>query len=416
MKIKKYVAKSMREALVEIRNELGESAVILKTRKLPGKGFPFTGADIEVTAAIDDGAIPQAAFPEINIKGAVPLGIPETGVYNRPRSSSIVDTAEPVAIKAWRPPVVRTAKRNEAAQPVVCKKDDREIIGLKEDIRQLTDLVKTVVKNGGKKVEGGFNGGWGVLYKRLVDSEVKPVIAAHLIERMVDGKAELVNGGAEEKMVELLRSHFPSSGPIKCKKNGPRVVAFVGPTGSGKTTTIAKLVAHCCLGKKRSVSIITADTYRIAAIEQIKAFADIVKVRLHVVFTPAEVKAALAACVHDDLVFIDTAGRSHRETGHLTELKAMLDALHPDEVHCVVSAMTKDSDLKATAERYARIGANRLLFTKLDETMHVGNVFNTISETRLPASFFTFGQNVPDDIELAQPARFVHRLWEETAA
>jgi flagellar biosynthesis protein FlhF len=78
--------------------------------------------------------------------------------------------------------------------------------------------------------------------------------------------------------------------------------------------------------------------------------------------------------------------------------------------------MTKDSDLKATAERYARIGANRLLFTKLDETMHVGNVFNTISETRLPASFFTFGQNVPDDIELAQPARFVHRLWEETAA
>ena len=416
MKIKKYVAKTMREALIEIRNELGESAIILKTRKFPGKGFPFSGTDIEVTAAIDDGAMPQPAFPEINVKGAVPLCVPETGVYNRPRTSCIVDTAEPVAVKAWRPPVVRTVKYREAAQPVASGKDDSEIIGLKEDIRQLADLVKTIVKNGGKKVEGGFNGGWGVLYRRLVDSEVKPVIAAHLIERMVDGEAALANGGAEEKMVELLKSHFPSSGPIRCKKNGPRMVAFVGPTGAGKTTTIAKLVAHCCLGKKRRVSIITADTYRIAAIEQIRAFADIVKVRLHVVFTPAEIKAALAACVHDDLVFIDTAGRSCLEAGHFAELKTMLDAMHPDEIHCVVSATTKDSDLKATVERYGSIGANRLLFTKLDETMHVGNVFNTISETRMPASFFTFGQSVPDDIELAQPARFVQRLWEETAA
>jgi flagellar biosynthesis protein FlhF len=416
MKIKKYVAKTMREALIEIRNELGDSAIILKTRKLPGKGFPFSGADIEVTAAIDDGAIPQPAFPEINVKGALPLCIPESGVYNRPRSSCIVDTAEPVAIKAWRPPIIKTDGHRGPPQPETIGKEEHELTGLKEDIRQLADLVKSVVKNGGKNVEGGFNGGWGVLYKRLVDSEVKPVIAAHMIERMVDGEAELANGGAEEKMVELLKSHFPSSGPIKCKKNGPRIVAFVGPTGAGKTTTIAKLVAHCCLGKKRSVSIITADTYRIAAIEQIRTFADIVKVRLHVVFTPAEVKAALAACVNDDLVFIDTAGRSRRETDHLADLKTMLGAIHPDEIHCVVSATTKDSDLKATVERYGSIGANRLLFTKLDETMHVGNVFNTISETRMPASFFTFGQSVPDDIELAQPARFVQRLWEETTA
>jgi flagellar biosynthesis protein FlhF len=416
MKIKKYVAKTMREALIAIRGELGEGAIILKTRKLPGKGFPFSGADIEVTAAIDDGAIPQPAFPEINVKGAIPLCVPETGVYNRPRSSCIVDMAEPVAIKAWRPPTFKTDGHRGAPLSKTIDKDERELTGLKEDIRQLTDLVKTVVKNGGKKVEGGFNGGWAVLYKRLVDSEVKPIIAAHLIERMVDGEAEPANGGAGGNMVEFLKNHFPSSGPIKCKKNGPRIVAFVGPTGAGKTTTIAKLVAHCCLGKKRSVSIITADTYRIAAIEQIRAFADIVKVRLHVVFTPAEVKAALAACVNDDLVFIDTAGRSRRETEHLSELKTMLDAIHPDEIHCVVSATTKDSDLLATVERYSRIGANRLLFTKLDETMHVGNVFNTVSETRMPASFFTFGQSVPDDIELAQPARFVQRMWEETTA
>jgi flagellar biosynthesis protein FlhF len=416
VRIKKYVAKSMREALVEIRNELGESAIILKTRKMAGKGFPFSNAEIEVTAAVDDGAIPEPAFPHISVKGAVPLSSGETGIYNRPRTSCIVDTAQPVAIKPWRPPVIKTTRNKEAPVAVAIDKEDNSLIEIKEDIRQLADMVKSVLKGGGRTTEGGFNGGWGVLYKRLVDSEVKPVIAAHLIESMVGDEAALADGQVEEKIVALLKSQFPSAGPIKCKKNGPKLVAFVGPTGAGKTTTIAKLVAHCCLGKKRPVSIITADTYRIAAIDQMRAFADIVKVRMQAVFSPAEVPAALASCVNDDLVFIDTAGRSHRETGHLRELKNMLDALCPDEVHCVVSAMTKDSDLLSTVERFRAIGANRILFTKLDETMHVGNVFNTISETNMPASFFTFGQSVPDDIELAQPARFVQRLWEGIAA
>ena len=131
MKIKKYV-------------ELGDSAIILKTRKLPGKVFPFSGADIEVTAAIDDGAIPQPAFPEINVKGAIPLCAPESGVYNRPRSSCIVDTAEPVAIKAWRPPIIKTDGHRGTTQPGTIENEERELTGLKEDIRQLADLVKTV--------------------------------------------------------------------------------------------------------------------------------------------------------------------------------------------------------------------------------------------------------------------------------
>jgi flagellar biosynthesis protein FlhF len=217
-------------------------------------------------------------------------------------------------------------------------------------------------------------------------------------------------------MLELLRSHFPVSGPIKCKKKGPMVVAFVGPTGSGKTTTLAKLAAHCCLSKSKRVSLITADTYRIAAIDQIRTFADIVKVELQVVFSPEEVVAALGACVNDDLVFVDTAGRSQRNSAHMEELKTLLGAIHPDEVHLVMSATTKDSDLLDTVTRYREIGANRLLFTKLDETAHIGNIFNVVTASNMPVSFFAFGQSVPDDIELAQPTRFVQRLWEGSAA
>ncbi|MBN1129530.1 MAG: 50S ribosome-binding GTPase, partial [Chitinispirillaceae bacterium] len=299
---------------------------------------------------------------------------------------------------------------------VVAEKEENSLMELRNDIKQLAGMVRSVVRDGGRKTEHGFDGGWGILYKRLIDSEVKPVIAAHLIENLACDTADFSTARAEEKITALLKSHFPSAGPIQCKKNGPKVVAFVGPTGAGKTTTIAKLVAHCRLGKKRNVSIITADTYRIAAIEQIKAFADIVNVPLRTLFSPQEATAALAACVNDDLVFVDTAGRGHRDGAHLQELKETLDALRPDEIHCVVSATTKDSDLLSTLARYRAIGADRVLFTKLDETAHVGNVFNTISETSMPASFFTFGQGVPDDIELAQPARFVKRLWEGVAA
>jgi flagellar biosynthesis protein FlhF len=255
-----------------------------------------------------------------------------------------------------------------------------------------------------------------VLYKRLVHAEVKPVIAERLVGSMKSDEAALTNGKAEEKLISLLKGHFPATGPIKCNKRGPRLVTLVGPTGSGKTTTIAKLVAHCCLGKKRKVSIITADTYRIAAIDQIRAFADIVKVPLHTVFSVGELRPALAACLNDDLVFIDTAGRSRTEESHMKELENVLRIMRPDEVHCVVSATTKDSDLLATVGQYRAIGADRLLFTKLDETMHIGNIFNTTSESGMPASFFTTGQSVPEDIELAQPGRFVQRLWQETAA
>ena len=161
------------------------------------------------------------------------------------------------------------------------------------------------------------------------------------------------------------------------------------------------------------MSIITADTYRIAAIEQIRTFADIVKVGLQVVFSSEEIPAAMRECAEDDLVFVDTAGRSQRNTEHMEELKGLIDTLHPDEVHLVLSATTKDSDLLDIVKRYKSININRLLFTKLDETVKVGSIFNLVSEVKIPVSYFTFGQSVPDDIELARPAGFVARLWED---
>jgi flagellar biosynthesis protein FlhF len=321
-----------------------------------------------------------------------------------------------VELRPWKPPVLTSAGKKQPAIPNEKEPNDARYDELKEDLKNLTAMVTSALEKGGTSAEAGFEGGWSILYKKLIDSEVHSDIAGALIKNLQGGIVPADGASAENKMVELLQAQFPVTGPIKCRKKGPVVIAFTGPTGSGKTTTLAKLVANCRLNKSKKVSIITADTYRIAAIEQIRVFADIVKAGLQVVFSPEEAGAALAACSGDDLVFVDTAGRSPHDSEHMEELKRYLAALHPDEVHCVISATTKDSDLRDAVERFRGIGADRLLFTKLDETGTVGNIFNTVKTCSMPVSFFTFGQSVPDDIELARPARFVSRLWEGKAA
>jgi flagellar biosynthesis protein FlhF len=282
---------------------------------------------------------------------------------------------------------------------------------LREDIREAKDLLRAILRTGETSAAGGFAGSWAVLYKRLVDAEVKPELANELLQQVKNAKAD-GEARIEKRFVSVLGERFAVSGPITLKNEGPTIAAFVGPTGSGKTTTIAKIAAHYALSAKKNVSIITADTYRIAAIEQIRAFADIVGISLQILFSPAEVRDALTACENDDLVLVDTAGRSRRNSVHMKELGEFVTALKPHEIHCVLSAGTKDSDLRQTIRRFGTCGVNRLLFTKLDETERVGNIYNISAESGIPVSYFTVGQSVPDDIELAQPSRFVQKLWE----
>lgn len=420
MRIKKFTAGSMREALMQIKNELGEEAIILKSRKLPKKVFSLGAQDeVEVTAAIDETAAPSGVL--------LPLAMKNTGVYGRPRVSNVIDPSDPGApkIKPWRPMddnlkhELRGIRQAETAtiqkgELTENRQEQLQIMELKENIRELRDLVKTVLQNGSSAAAGGFTGGWAVLYKRLVDSEVNAAIATELIKEVSAMDILLSDVQAERKFTAALERILPVAGPLRLKKKGPLIVAFVGPTGSGKTTTLAKLAAHCRISKKKKISIITADTYRIAAIEQIRMFADIVKVGLQIIFSPDELPAALEACAEDDIVFVDTAGRSQRHSGHMDDIKEFLNALQADEIHLVLSATTKDSDQTDCVERYRPLGINRLLFTKLDETIRVGNILNVVHTSGLPVSYFTFGQSVPDDIEVAQTTRFVQRLWEGT--
>jgi flagellar biosynthesis protein FlhF len=399
MRIKKYTAPTMRHALSLIRQELGEEAVILKSRKLPRKLFALGSSDeIEVTAAVDDeGRKADEIFSPLHMK--------ETGVYSR--------TAKPASAFP-QPPARKTPESGSSPAPAPAT-GPFPMAEIRDDIRELKDLLRKAMKNGDQAPAGEFSAGWGGLYGRLLDAEVKPELAARLI-RAIQEQSPGDGAPEEKKLADILACQFPVSGPILLHPDKTATIAFVGPTGSGKTTTLAKLAAHLVVNKGKRVSIITADTYRIAAIEQVRTFADIVGIGLQVVFAPDEVAPAMAACENDDVVLIDTAGRSQRNTEHMTHLANLLAALKPDETHLVLSAGTKDSDLVDAIERYRAVGADRLAFTKLDETVRLGNVFNAVNKCNLPVSYFTFGQSIPDDIELATAGRFVARLWEPAKA
>ena len=189
-----------------------------------------------------------------------------------------------------------------------------------------------------------------------------------------------------------------------------RLVALVGPTGVGKTTTIAKLAANFRLREKRRVGLITVDTYRIAAVEQLRTYADIIDLPMEVVSTPREMHQAVARMADLDLILMDTAGRSPRDEVQIQELKSMLAEAMPDEVHLVLSSVASAKSLANTAEQFAAVGTTALVLTKLDEAASLGNLLPLVRSSRLPLSYLTHGQNVPDDIAPADAGRLARLI------
>ncbi|MDW7675076.1 MAG: GTPase, partial [Bacillota bacterium] len=212
-------------------------------------------------------------------------------------------------------------------------------------------------------------------------------------------------------LIDLIEDMLKNVAPIDISAEKQKKVAFIGPTGVGKTTTIAKLAAHFTILEKKQVGLITADTYRIAAVEQLKTYAEIIGVPLEVVFTPEEMKRGLAKFAEKDIVLIDTAGRSHKNQLHMSELRSFLnyDTTIDIEKVLVLSAASKNIDLYEIVDKYSSdIIIDKIIFTKLDETSTFGPLLNISYKSKKALSYLTTGQNVPDDIELANPQRIAN--------
>jgi flagellar biosynthesis protein FlhF len=237
--------------------------------------------------------------------------------------------------------------------------------------------------------------------------EVTEEIVSELIGRLqmeLTGR-ELAEGElAREKLVGLIAESIPTRQEV-IDSGTRRVMALVGPTGVGKTTTIAKLAARFALIEGRKVGLITVDTYRIAAVDQLRTYAEIIEVPLRTVLSPGELHQAVNAMGDKDVILIDTAGRSPNDRMRLNQLRGFLAAAEADEVHLVVSAACNRASAAKTVDNFLPLGANRLIVTKLDEAETFGVILNVATAAHAAVSYVTTGQEVPDDIAPADSRR-----------
>lgn len=372
-------------ALALVRRELGPDAAVLHTREVRGSRFLglLPGSrQIEVTASRD-----------INVPRRLPARTPAP-------EKAVVETAAPVAAPA---PVA-------VASPVQETRLSHQVQG------QLSAL-QAMVKDLCRQSKGPSHGEWPEelfrLFADLLDAELSEDLARELVERVRSNPKIDV-----ESDPMMLRAHVAGmieedirvAGPIKVTPGRCRLAALVGPTGVGKTTTIAKLAANFRLKEKRRVGLITVDTYRIAAVEQLRTYADIIDLPMHVVSTPREMRDTVERMQHLDLILLDTAGRSPKDEVRLQELRSFLTEAAADEVHLVLSSMTSARTLEQTAEQFAMVGTTSLILTKLDEVAEPGNVLPVLRSSGLPLSYLTDGQNVPDDIEIADAHRLARMI------
>jgi flagellar biosynthesis protein FlhF len=239
-------------------------------------------------------------------------------------------------------------------------------------------------------------------YSQLIEADVPEVLTRWLMRQVCVSLEADQLGHAEPiraALCEAVEECVPVAPPIRTFAGTRRLVALVGPTGVGKTTTVAKLAANFKLAQGVRVGLVTVDTYRIAAVEQLKTYAEIIDLPLAVVNDPSEVPRAFDELGAVDLVLIDTAGRSPRDEVRISELAELLAQARPDEVHLVLSAAAGARSLRLALERFMAIPVDRLILTKLDEAERIGGILAVLGPSSRPVSYLTTGQTVPDDIE-----------------
>ena len=361
MHIKTFRAKTMPQALDLVRQELGPEATVLHTREL-NSGLMrrmLWGRSYEI-AATSEGHVP-----------ARNVLVPSPRWGGLGRGEDVGTSADDKDV------IVRGARFTQSEVGI-------DLEASKSAIRNPNSAILT----------------------SLLESDFDEPVARDLLDRLAHESPTAARDphAAHPALARLIESELRTTGPIHAHTGAGRIVALVGPTGVGKTTTIAKLAANYRLKENRRVGLITVDTYRIAAVEQLRTYAEIIDLPMEVVSTPREMRDAVERMRSFDLVLMDTAGRSPRDEVRIRELGSMLAEAAPHEVHLVLSAASSSRSLAAAAEMFAPAGVTSLIVTKLDEAPGLGHLLTLARRSRLPFSYLTDGQNVPEDIAVAEPS------------
>lgn len=387
MKIRRYIANNTQEAILKVKMDLGNEAIILNTKKVKKKGILniFSKPMVEVLAAVDE----YASSKEIR---------EAKGTYDNNR---ILKTGGNRSIDSGNDKITSLENKMGELESIL-KKIYGEVV---------SDSNPEDTLNTGSKSKG-LSGILEVFYNNLLKNDVDEELAKQIINSVIQkvGENPGVNDAASALYYMITRI-MGKPQPLKFNDNGkPAVVVFVGPTGVGKTTTLAKIAANYLLNEKKSVAFITADTYRIAAVDQLKTYAEILGLPISVIYSPDELKSAIKEYSDKDLILIDTAGRSHRNNQQFEELKTLIEISQADEVYLVISAATSLKNCREILNNYNFLGDYKLIFTKLDEVASAGIVLNIKSITQGDLSYVTTGQNVPDDIETVNVDKIVKSL------
>jgi flagellar biosynthesis protein FlhF len=434
MKVKRYIVDDLPEAVQLIRSELGLDAVILNTKEIRIGGFlgVFRKKRVEVIAAVDEGSKkpqaraaqptppperkPDVPFEELTVTSSL---LPSNAIREKYAQTTLLSDDMPTQAMQSKSQHSDTQAATLAAAVQTLearenKQTKEESSALLQELRSMKEIMTKMAKQQTFRSMPESVMKWS---RRLAEQGVDPTYVEQfaeavnlLLDENNDGDAYSSYDAARSVLLNWLQSAQGSG-----FETTTRIVHFVGPTGVGKTTTIAKLAAEQSFSHRRSVGFITADTYRIAAVDQLRTYADILNVPLEVVFSPSELTRAYKKLSDRDLLFMDTAGRNYRNDLFVSEVNSLLAPGKQTETILVLSMTHKYSDMKLVASQFVKYGVNQLLLTKFDETESFGAIINLIKDFTFRISYITCGQTVPDDIRTYDPEDIVRRLLGDQA-
>ena len=388
MLIKKFQGATEQEALQLAKQELGKDVIITHIKSIKPKGIYrlFKKPLVEITAAVD-----------------------EERVFEKKSYQQIAEEIKK------NPFEVRPNKEEETSSAIEQKLDSLQSM-LEKQLReqQFTMLEKEKEKElPAVEEQSAAMVCVQMIYNQLINNEVEEVFANKVIAEIEQSlKPDATVDNILSTVYQKLVLKLGETKELSLETGKTKYIFFIGPTGVGKTTTIAKLASTLRLSKKAKVALFTADTYRIAAVDQLRSYATILGIPLRVIYSEVEIKEAIREYKDYDVVLIDTAGRSHKNREQRDDIEKLLLSVPEEdrEIYLVLSATTKYRDLVKITETYSSIAKYNLIFTKLDETGGIGNIFNIKMLTGAPLSYITIGQNVPDDITKINPQAIAKQL------